>query len=683
MCPFQRVVLAVCVLCMLGLLHKQHSSIIGDARLDFVFRDIDDKSQIVQSNTARRTQILQDNNGSDSAFSHPLENTCKYPVIYTDEKDIQPFVEHYREVKCVSDQPNLVSMDREGYIYVHRDFDKQRQKKVPKFSCFYRALTGSLFPHVTDFKWSGEQHEIPKNERYWINEDQFVVRCFNSSLNHLKKHNSSIIFERAYAHFANKNKTYADAAPDKLSLSILVLDSTSLNQFRRHAPRTMDFMEKLGFEFLEGYNKVADNSMVNLMPVLANLIYTNLSADIISEVLPLTYMNERVVLEDINFPWNDMKKRDCVTMLNDDIGSIGRGLFHYPSKQVKGFVKPPTDYYYRPYYIYNYRNLISNTSQQCTHDQPSTEVYLDIWEQFSMKFKDKCHFSFNFLTYLTHDNPNYLEVVDERLRTSLERMFANGVMDNTVLVVMGDHGNRIGAIQHAFVGRIEERMPLFSILLPESFKRRFPTLVSNLRINTNRFVSNFDIYQTLKDIYTGRYLNEEIFREGRGISLFDFIPTDRTCSDVTVPENFCTCMERRNLRQSKDSKQFKTTVAIVKDWLAIQSFACILADSIDAETIETYSINQMVRHGLRDMSVETLKRLSAQAALEYLYVELTATIALLNGERVKFITRVQQNLYEQSFRMNVDPLIIDSSAVPSCRSAKTFDRLCSCYQASS
>lgn len=145
--------------------------------------------------------------------------------------------------------------------------------------------------------------------RVWIDEDQFVVRCFNSSLNHLKQHNASILFERAFAHFANKNKTYADATPDRLSISMLVLDSTSLNQFRRHAPRAMDFMEKLGFEFLEGYNKVADNSMVNLMPVLANLIYTNLSADIISEILPFTYPNERVILEEIDFPWNEMRSK--------------------------------------------------------------------------------------------------------------------------------------------------------------------------------------------------------------------------------------------------------------------------------------------------------------------------------------------------------------------------------------
>lgn len=154
--------------------------------------------------------------------------------------------------------------------------------------------------------------QIPLSQRFWINEDQFVVRCFNNSLNGEMRRNSSMIFERAYAHFSNKNKTYADATPDRLSLAMLVLDSTSLNQFRRHAPRTVEFMKKLGFEFLEGYNKVADNSMVNLLPVLSNLIYSNLSADITSDILPRTYLNDSFTLEEINFPWNEMKSKPSV-----------------------------------------------------------------------------------------------------------------------------------------------------------------------------------------------------------------------------------------------------------------------------------------------------------------------------------------------------------------------------------
>lgn len=72
------------------------------------------------------------------------------------------------------------------------------------------------------------------------------------------------------------------------------------------------------------------------------------------------------------------------------------------------------------------------------------------------------------------------------MRTILERFIANNVTDNTVLVIMGDHGNRIGDIQHSFVGRIEERMPLFSIYLPKKLRNMYSKNILNLEVNSNR-----------------------------------------------------------------------------------------------------------------------------------------------------------------------------------------------------
>lgn len=54
---------------------------------------------------------------------------------------------------------------------------------------------------------------------------------------------------------------------------------------------------------------------------------------------------------------------------------------------------------------------------------------------------------------------------------------------------MGDHGNRIGAIQTSFVGRIEERTPFFGLFLPEKFRQKYSKYYENLKLNSNRFVS--------------------------------------------------------------------------------------------------------------------------------------------------------------------------------------------------
>lgn len=49
----------------------------------------------------------------------------------------------------------------------------------------------------------------------------------------------------------------------------------------------------------------------------------------------------------------------------------------------------------------------------------TSDEYLDIWEKFSTTFRDVCHFSFNFLTELTHDAASNLGAMDDRLRCAL------------------------------------------------------------------------------------------------------------------------------------------------------------------------------------------------------------------------------------------------------------------------
>jgi membrane-anchored protein YejM (alkaline phosphatase superfamily) len=44
--------------------------------------------------------------------------------------------------------------------------------------------------------------------------------------------------------------------------------------------------------------------------------------------------------------------------------------------------------------------------------------------------------------------PSNLELMDDKLHETLEQMLIDGVFDETVVIIMGDHGNRLGAIQN-------------------------------------------------------------------------------------------------------------------------------------------------------------------------------------------------------------------------------------------
>ncbi|KIH57304.1 hypothetical protein ANCDUO_12508 [Ancylostoma duodenale] len=172
--------------------------------------------------------------------------------------------------------------------------------------------------------------------------------------------------------------------------------------FLRHLPRTVETMNKLGYELFYGYNKVGDNSMVNLGPILAGDIPAALkepkldsSYDINSNwILP---SDKKMDPTDIPLLWKLMKERyGCRSMFNDDISMSAYGLFHYPRQEfLPGFTSSPADHFYRTYYLAVYKNW---RYSQCKDGGQVQRQFVDLWRRFANKYRDICHFGFSFVT---------------------------------------------------------------------------------------------------------------------------------------------------------------------------------------------------------------------------------------------------------------------------------------------
>uniref|UniRef100_A0AC35U521 Sulfatase domain-containing protein n=1 Tax=Rhabditophanes sp. KR3021 TaxID=114890 RepID=A0AC35U521_9BILA len=499
----------------------------------------------------------------DYEFSHMFENKCRWPMLSTTSSDYVALLKHVRHFNCQSKNSieKLVIQSRDGSFFIGKPENSVISNNI---NCWSQKLTGSLRPNVKKWKFTGPKVNLPLETHIHIHMDQFVITCIemNDSLNGNVE--GKIVFEEPFASLSNVKKYLKEtvrATKFNPSISILAIDSVSRNQFHRHMVKSAKFLAKNKFHLLQGYTKVGDNSAVNMMATFGGLTYDEKARWMTDRVSPSislgkTNLSQSLIKHKDKFIWQKYREKGCITQYNDDISNSGYGIFQY--NPFRGFEAPPTHYYFRPYYEYLYQKLAA-TGSKCLNGKYLLRIFLNIWERFSHTFAFKCHFSFNFLTKFTHDSANNLELFDEPLVEALERMKYNGVFEETIIIIMGDHGQRVSSIQKTYYGRIEERMPLMAIYLPDSFTKQYKEAVQNLRYNKNRLTSNFDIYETILDIVdTNRLKNmhkDEVSKE-KGMSLFrNQISVDRNCFDAKVPENFCVCQENvKAINVSEDIK---------------------------------------------------------------------------------------------------------------------------------
>jgi hypothetical protein len=232
------------------------------------------------------------------------------------------------------------------------------------------------------------------------------------------------------------------------------------------------------------------------------------------------------------------------------------GIFDYLKA---GFLEQPTDYYLRPL-TYEMAELIGHSkdlhAKLCYGPRLGFSVLLDNIRKLAFTMgKEKRYFQFTWATSLFHDHLNYPRHGDEGLLATLQWLKEEGYLENTVLILMSDHGIRYGPIRKTFQGKIEERMPFLYYSFPKWFSEKYRSAVSNMKLNRKRLTSPFDFYETMKDILYLNGITDERLKERhrdlndfvdsnatpRGISLFLPIPLSRDCQAAGIEQHWCVC----------------------------------------------------------------------------------------------------------------------------------------------
>ncbi|XP_034484928.1 uncharacterized protein LOC117789874 [Drosophila innubila] len=336
------------------------------------------------------------------------------------------------------------------------------------------------------------------------------------------------------------------------------LDSMSRNSFMRKLPRSYAYLTKqLGAIVLKGYNIVGDGTPQALIPLLTG--YTELE-------LPETRkrMSGSGYVDAYPMIWQDFARLGYVTSFNEDLPNVG--TFTY---RMNGFDIQPTDHYLRTYYM-QALNILSGSSPHCVGSQPDHLVMMDYTKNFMLKYRDTPRFVFSFHGGLSHDSINLVGAADDDVHDWLVALKEKSLLDDTILIIMADHGNRFADVRATLQGKQEERLPFFSFTFPESFKKRFPQEYNNFVNNEQRLSTPFDVHATLMHLIQlqtpsidemtaennyDNTLNEpktepnqakdihisEMAR-GRATSLFESIPSNRSCADAYIEPHWCACL---------------------------------------------------------------------------------------------------------------------------------------------
>ena len=234
--------------------------------------------------------------------------------------------------------------------------------------------------------------------------------------------------------------------------------------------------------------------------------------------------------------FKDFKKKGYVTLFSEDSPKLAS--FNY---RLHGFKEPPTDHYARPFWL----QADTILDHFCIGGRAAHNISLEYVLSFFRAYKDKPKFSLVTHADISHDDQNTIGYVDDDFKSNLQVLEKENFLNNTLLIIFGDHGARFSDLRKTIQGKLEERLPFMSITLPEWFIEKYPDLHSNLVHNSKVLTTPFDVYATLRHL-----LSYPSYPSGitTGQSLFNKIDEDsRTCENAGVEEHWCPCLNLEDI----------------------------------------------------------------------------------------------------------------------------------------
>ncbi|XP_044268518.1 uncharacterized protein LOC123013800 [Tribolium madens] len=544
---------------------------------------------------------------------------CKQPNLPVFSPEMMKFVHEESPIDCSSAGTDWVKC--EGSECRIQDEIKAKYGRV---TCSFTDII-----RINDFELTNG--ETTHSDSYYKLEKSDVVKVscrsqtaqWSATLTGIRL--DKTIWERA---------SWSKLPPDAVKYNVLMFgfDSISRNSFVRKLPKSYKFLtEILHGDVLQGYNIIGDGTPQALIPILTGK--TELE-------LPDTrkrFTNTKFV-NSYPFIWNEYRNAGYVTGFYEDVPELG--TFTY---RLNGFNETPTDHYMRPYYLASLGER-RKWPKLCTGEIPRHQVMFNQIKNFFTVYKPKPKFLFGFHGELSHDDYNLVGVADDDFFEFLHFLKDSGVLDDTILIVMADHGHRFAEIRNTIQGKQEERLPFFSFTFPESFKKHFKQAYENFQHNIDKLSTPFDVHFTLKSLLELNDIGEANINY-RAVSLFTKIPGERSCSHAYIEPHWCACLDWEKIPLSDPivNRISNLLIATLNDYTKPHRHMCQELSVADIEWVMRMTPN------------ENLLKYNKNADLDGFVADLSAKIKIkTNLYQIKVVVTPGNSVFEASVTYFID-----------------------------
>lgn len=455
--------------------------------------------------------------------------TCKIPLFSPFDVSVIQFLKPGKKISC--DKYLAYTYEDGTKLRINRTAIYQSRHRETFKYCRYQAI---IRPYEADHHNYYDYGEYSDKFKTFIEIPyEFVrVRCFNKAHGKIYTNYHQFIFKKDDI---EKRKTIAfekhrSSVTETLNVVMLGVDSISRLNFQRYLRKTNTFlMNNLQAFDMMGYNKVADNTFVNIVPMTLGKFL---------EEVPWNESLSEIPFDNYDFIWKKFSTRGYRTLYAEDAPKIA--IFDYLKA---GFHKSPADYFNRHFSIAMTKDKKQwHSEHNCLINKLETNVILNYTFQFISVMERNPYFAFAFVTGLTHDSTESASMADDPYYNYLKSLHERNMLNNSLLVFYSDHGMRFGKLRETYIGKLEERLPFLFLVLPKWFREKYPKISHNLKKNERRLITPFDIYETLKHVlFFGKYIPQKQKINSRGTSLFEEVSSERTCSDVGILPHWCTC----------------------------------------------------------------------------------------------------------------------------------------------